>query len=90
MNKQSSHKIRLYGPIRSFKSAPTRGSEIVPSQAGLDFVRRSQATYRLKVNQIKFPKELAGGVDTSKITLYAKVYQFMDVANSSMFEMTSQ
>ena len=60
----------------------------MPCQVGYDFVRRSQATYRLNVSQIKFPKELAGGGDLSKITLYAKVFQFIE-NDGSMFEMTS-
>lgn len=42
-------------------------TEISPSQIGYDAIRRDRARYRVSVNMIKFPKDLAKQSD-SKMT----------------------
>ena len=68
LNKQSSYWIRLYGRVTEEYNGPINPqTEISPSQIGYDAIRRDKARYRVSVNMIKFPKDLAKQSD-SKMT----------------------
>ena len=62
----------------------------MPSELGLDFLRKNQAQYTLAIRKIKFPKAYAKQ-DMAKITLNVKLYQFANQRNlDDCFETTSK
>lgn len=68
LNKQTSYWIRLYGRVVNEYIGPINAqTEICPSQIGYDTLRREKAKYKVTVNMIKFPKDLAKQSD-SKMT----------------------
>ena len=89
LRKQPSHRIRVYGPIRSVKQTQPTAGDIVPAQVGLDYLRRTHAEYRVSITKVKFPPGLAEQA-AQKQTMFVRFNQFLGDGSGAIYTTQSK